>query len=81
VQLEDSNLRWGCKKTQVHQGVFFHQNQLQSTNHTQSGGWGFVVMNSLGDVFLAAAENIAHVTSAIQTEAIAPFKTFKRQPN
>jgi hypothetical protein len=38
-------------------------------------------MNSLGDVLLAAAENIAHVTSAIQTEAIAPFKTFKRQPN
>jgi ribonuclease HI len=45
---------------------------------TKSGGWGFVVRNSLGGVLLAAAGNIAHVDSAIQSEAIAAFKSIQQ---
>jgi hypothetical protein len=44
---------------------------------TKSGGLGFVVRNSLGDVCLTATGNITHVASAIQTEAIAAFKSIQ----
>jgi hypothetical protein len=45
---------------------------------TKSGGWGFLVRNSLGDVLLATAGNIAHAASAIQTEAIAALKSIQQ---
>jgi hypothetical protein len=45
---------------------------------TKSGECGFVVRNSLGDVLLAAAGNIAHDTSDIKTKAIAVFKSIQQ---
>jgi ribonuclease HI len=42
--------------------------------NTRTGGWGFVVRNTNGEVLLAGAGNICHVASALHAETIAALK-------
>ena len=42
---------------------------------SRSGGWGFVVRDSSGEVLAAGAGNITYAASSLQAEAIAVYKS------
>jgi hypothetical protein len=46
--------------------------------HSRSGGWGFVIRDTNGDVCWAGAGNITRAAFALQAKAIAAFKAIQQ---